>query len=204
MGKADPHLLTQAEYARHRKERGLPGGSREAVRRAVDRKTISVFGDQGGIDPELADAQWLRNTRARVSPQAQAGATPDLLAGAATVQADAPAAAPPAAAPPALANGYTDARARREMADAETSEIQLKKLRGEILMTVDVARAGFEVGRDLRDAMESSVNSLAAELAAIGNADACADVLRRHNRALQELLSKCFREKIGAAAAVSA
>ena len=204
MGKADPHLLTQAEYARHRKERGLPGGSREAVRRAVDRKTISVFGDKGGIDPELADAQWLRNTRARVSPQAQAGATPDLLAGAATVQADAPAAAPPAAAPPALANGYTDARARREMADAETSEIQLKKLRGEILMTVDVARAGFEVGRDLRDAMESSVNSLAAELAAIGNADACADVLRRHNRALQELLSKCFREKIGAAAAVSA
>lgn len=201
MGKADPHLLTQAEYARHRKDRGLSGGSRESVRKAVDKQTISVFGEKGLIDPELADVQWVRNTRARMSPQAQAGAAPDLLAGAATVQADAPSTPPPAAAPAALSNGYTDARARREMADAETSEIQLKKLRGEMLVTADVARAGFEIGRELRDAMEASVNSLASELASISSADACADILRRHNRALQDLLSKCFREKIGAAAA---
>ncbi|EJL77346.1 hypothetical protein PMI15_04668 [Polaromonas sp. CF318] len=200
MAKSDPNLLTQAEYARSRKARGLSGGSRESVRKAVDEKRISVFGPDKLISAELADSQWERNTRSRMSPQAQAGATPDMLAGASPVQTDAPAAPAPVAPATALPDGYTAARARREMADAETSEIQLKKLRGEILITADVARAGFEVGRDLRDAMESSVNSLAAELASVNNADACADILRRHNRALQELLSKSFREKIGAAA----
>lgn len=204
MAAADTRLLTQAEYARHRKALGLSGGSREAVRKAVDKKTISVFGEKGLIDPELADVQWTRNTRARVSPQAQAGATPDLLAGAVAVQADAPSTPAPAAVSPALTSGYTDARARRETADAETAEINLKKLRGEMLVTADVARAGFEIGRELRDAMEASVNSLAAELASISSADACADSLRRHNRALQDLLSKLFREKIGAAAAGAA
>jgi hypothetical protein len=204
MAKADTVLLTQAEYARHRKALGLSGGSREAVRKAVDKKTISVFGDKGLIDPELADVQWVRNTRARMSPQAQAAAAPDLLAGAVPVQADAPAAAVPAMVVPPLSSGYTDARARREMADAETSEIQLKKLRGEMLVTADVARAGFEIGRELRDAMEASVNSLASELASISSADVCADSLRRHNRALQDLLAKLFREKIGAAAVSAA
>lgn len=203
MAKSDPNLLTQAEYARSRKARGLSGGSRESVRKAVDEKRISVFGPDKLISPELADSQWERNTRSRMSPHAQAGAAPDLLAGASTVQADAPSTPPPAAAPVAMTNGYTDARARRELADAETSEINLKKLRGEMLVTADVARAGFEIGRELRDAMEASVNSLASELASISSADACADILRRHNRALQDLLSKCFREKIGAAAVVS-
>ena len=59
MGKADTVLLTQAEYARHRKALGLSGGTRESVRKAVDRKSISTFGD-GLIDPELADVQWAR------------------------------------------------------------------------------------------------------------------------------------------------
>lgn len=201
MGKADPHLLTQAEYARHRKERSLPGGSREAVRKAVDKKTISVFGEKGLIDPELADSQWLRNTRVRISPQARTASIPDLLAISAPVQPDAPgvAATPPQVTPP-VSDNYAAARASQAVTDAETSRINLMKLKGEVLITADVARAGYEIGRELRDAMEASVNSLASELASVGSADACADGLRRHNRALQDLLSKLFREKIGAAA----
>lgn len=204
MAKSDPNLLTQAEYARSRKDRGLSGGSREAVRKAVEEKRISVFGPDKLVSGELADQQWEKNTRSRMSPHAQAGAAPDLLASPAPVQADAPSTPPPAAGPPTAPNAYTDARARREIADAETSEIQLRKLRGEMLVTADVARAGFEVGRELRDAMEASVNSLASELASVASADAIADILRRHNRALQELWAKSFREKIGAAAAGAA
>lgn len=187
------NLISKSAYARHR------GVDEKAVRKAVAEGRISLI--NGKIDPAVADIQWAANTRARAgSGGAAAAPGADLLTLASTVQADAPAVAAPLAPAAAVPDGYTAARARREMADAETSEIQLKKLRGEILITADVARAGFEVGRDLRDAMESSVNSLAAELASIGNADACADILRRHNRALQELLSKSFREKIGAAA----
>jgi hypothetical protein len=199
MAKSDPNLLTQAEYARSRKERALPGGSREAVRKAVEEKRISVFGPDKLIDQQLADSQWERNTRSRVSPQAVARQQADgadlVDLAAAGGHAEAPAAPPLAA--PVVDTGYTAARARREIAEAEQSEISLKKLRGELVTWADVARGGFEVGRDLRDAMESSVNALSAELAAIGNAEQCAEVLRRHNRALCDVLVKAWREKVG-------
>ena len=186
-------LLSKSAYARHR------GVDEKAVRKAVTEGRISLI--NGKIDPAVADIQWAANTRARAGSGAGAAAAVaggDLVAQAlASAPADAGAQQPAPAAP---VDGYNAARARREVADAETAEIQLKKLRGEILITADVARAGFEVGRDLRDAMESSVNSLAAELASVSNADAVADILRRHNRALQETWSKSFREKIGVAA----
>jgi hypothetical protein len=70
-------------------------------------------------------------------------------------------------------------------------------MRGDLVAWEDVSRGGFEVGRDLRDAGESAVNSLAAELANVQNADECAVVLRRHHRALFEVLVKSWREKIG-------
>lgn len=194
MAKSDPNLLTQAEYARSRKDRGLPGGSREAVRKAIDDGDISAFGPDKLIDQELADAQWARNRRARISPQAAAGG--DLVDQAATASPQG--SSQPASTPvPAADSGYTAARARREIAEAEQSEIELRKMRGELVSSEDVGRAGFEIGRDLRDAMESSVNSLAAEVAALGSADACADVLRRHNRALCDVLVRTWREKMG-------
>src|SRR5690606_37611922 len=126
---------------------------------------------------QVADIQWERNTRARAGSGAAAGhvsgVSGDLLA------ADTGGAAvPPPAPAPASSDGYSAARARREHAEATTAEIQLAKLRGELCSAQDVARGGFEAARELRDALESSVNSLAAELASLGTADACADVLR--------------------------
>jgi hypothetical protein len=193
MAKGDSKLLTQADYARSRAARGLPGGTREAVRKAIEAGDISAFGPKKLIDQELADAQWARNRRARISPQAAAAGGPDLAD-----QGSAPPAAndaPPPAQP--ADTGYTAARARREQAEAEQAEIQLAKLRGELVEREGVDRAGFEVGRDLRDALESSVNGLAAELAAAGNADRCAEVLRQHNRAVCDVLVKSWREKMG-------
>lgn len=191
-------LVSKSAYARHR------GVDEKAVRKAVNEGRISLI--NGKIDPAVADIQWAANTRAYAGSggagRAQAGAAgPDLLATVAALHTDAQPG--PAPAPAVAPDGYTAARARREVADADTAEIQLKKLRGEILVTADVARAGFEVGRDLRDTMESSVNSLAAEMASVASADACADILRRHNRTLQDTLSRSFREKIGAAAVVA-
>lgn len=198
MAKSDPNLLTQAEYARSRKARSLAGGSREAVRKAVEEQRISVFGPDKLVDQQLADSQWMRNTRARFSPQASVpgaagaqadpGAQPDLLGDA----------APDQVAKVAADTGYSGARARREQAEADKAEIEAAKMRGSMVMRDDVDRGGFEIGREVRDAMESAVNSLAAELASLASADACALVIRRHNRAVQDLLTKAFREKIGA------
>lgn len=202
MPASRPNLLTQAEYARHRKASGLPGGSREAVRKAVDEARISTI--DGKIDPVVADIQWEKNTRARLSPEA-VGARPAAAPAAATVVAGdlveqaavAAPSAPAAAAPAPVDSGYTAARARREIAEAEQAEIDLRRAKGELVAWTDVQRGGFEVARELRDTMESAVNSLAAEISALGSAEQIAEVIRRHNRAVCEVLVKGWREKVG-------
>jgi len=198
MAKSDPNLLTQAEYARSRKDRGLPGGSREAVRKAVDEQRISAFGPDKLIDQQLADSQWARNTRARVGATDGSGhvseAGGDLLTGAGEA-AQAPALPAATVAAPA-ADGYTAARVRTEMANAQLAELELARKRGEVRDVADINRGGFDIAREVRDAMDSSVNTLAAELAVLDNADACARVLRQHNRTIQQLLAQRLREKL--------
>lgn len=181
-------LLSVSAYARHR------GCDEKAVRKAIAENRISFQPAANGrklIDPDVADIQWARNTRARVSAGdgghvSDAGG--DLLS--------APGAEPAALAPAPAPDGYTAARARTEQANAGIAELQLAKLRGEVRDVSDITRGGFDIARELRDAMDSSVNTLAAELAPLDSVDACAQVLRRHNRAIQEMLAKGLREKL--------
>jgi hypothetical protein len=188
---AKVNLMTQAEYAEHR------GCSAVAVHKAVKGGRISLIGDK--IDPAVADIQWAANTRARQPNASKSAPANDLVQQAETAvsAADPPAAAPPPPAPAIPDTGYSAARARREQAEADLAEMNAKKMRGDLVAWEDVSRGGFEVGRDLRDAGESAVNSLAAELATVTNAEQCAEVLRRHHRALFEVLVKSWREKVG-------
>jgi hypothetical protein len=186
-------LLSQAEYAEHR------GCSAVAVHKAVKAGRISLIGKL--IDPAVADIQWEQNTRARtrnVGTAPAPGQAPgaDLVTQAAA--AGSPAAPPTVPDSPIVDTGYTQARARRENAEAEQAEIDLRKRKGELVERIDVDRAGYEIARDIRDAMESSVNAAAAEMASMTSAEACAEALRRHNRAICDLLVRGFREKLGA------
>jgi hypothetical protein len=55
-------LLSKRAYARHRAEKGLPGGTLAAIQRATREGRITA--DRGGqIDPDLADEAWASNTR---------------------------------------------------------------------------------------------------------------------------------------------
>lgn len=148
MPKSDPKLLTQAEYAAHRKARGLSGGTKQAVHRAVTEERISVFGPDKLIDPVLADSQWERNTRARVTvndpadpvaPGSEQGPLGDLVDAA-----GAPAAAPPPASEPAQQlhadPGYLRSRAAQAAADARIAEMKAAELEGS-LVRVDQVRA---------------------------------------------------------------
>lgn len=198
MAKSDPNLLTQAEYARSRAGRGLPGGSREAVRRAVDAGRISAFGPDKLVDQGLADSQWERNTRARPGQAgAQAGGhvSSDELdleqSVAPEVQAQGKAAADP---------GYMQFRARREEADAQIAEMNAAKMRGAMLMRDDVDRAMFEIGRDLRDTLTACARRIASEVASMSSAEACETVIDREHRIVLQLLVTSFREKAGAGA----
>lgn len=198
MAKTDPNLLTQAEYARSRKERGLPGGSREAVRKAVEEGRIRAFGTDKLVDLELADAQWERNTRARVSPGSGAAAGQPMLPMPDLPGADAY--TPPAAAPLAVAQDptYMQLRARRELADAEMAEMNAAKMRGAMVLREDVDRAHFEIGREIRDALTACARRVAAEVSSVSSAEACESVIDREHRIVLELLVTSLREKVGA------
>lgn len=184
--------MTKAAYARHR------GCDEKAVRKAIAEKRISVILDAGRekIDPSVADIQWARNTRARIGATGGGGhvseAGRDLLTAAGDDQAPA---APVAAA--AAPDGYTAARVRTEMANAALAELDLARKRAEVRDVADINRGGFDIARELRDAMDSSVNTLATELAVLENADACAKVLRQHNRTIQLMLAQRLRERLG-------
>lgn len=198
MAKTDPNLLTQAEYARSRKERGLPGGSREAVRKAVDEGRISAFGADKLVDQQLADSQWERNTRARVSPGSGAAAGQPALplvdAPGADVSTPAPAAATPAMSQDPT---YMQLRARRELADAEMAEMNSAKMRGAMVLREDVDRALFEIGREVRDALTACARRVAAEVSSLNSAEACESVIDREHRIVLELLVTSLREKVG-------
>lgn len=201
MAKSDKKMLTQAEYARSRKDRGLSGGSREAVRKAVDEGRISAFGPDKLIDQELADLQWARNTRARISADATVQA--DLVATPA-VDTPEPAFAPASAQPPAAKGGatapdpgYVSLRARREAADAERAEIETAKLKGSMVMRDDIDRAMFAISRELRDQLSACSRRIASECATATTAEACEHIIDREHRIVLELLASLYREKVG-------
>lgn len=62
-------LVTCAEYARMRKAAGLHGGTGAAVFKAIRTGRISLVDNK--VDPVVADAEWIRNTRPRVTPEVQ-------------------------------------------------------------------------------------------------------------------------------------
>ena len=125
--------MTQAEYSRHR------DCSREAVRKAVEAGRIKTFGPDKLIDAELADAQWARNTRARVRGS--------------DAEATAPAAAPGRVGGDDFrdmirahevggATSYEEARRRRETAEANLAEMKQAEMQG-TLIRADAVRAAW-------------------------------------------------------------
>ncbi len=165
-------LLTKSEYARHR------GCDEKAVRKAIKEGRITAIPQPGGremIDPEVADIQWARNTRARgdsgraAAPSAQVGGTPALPIEAAANGPDLPAAGPAAHAP-AAGDDYQSLRTRRERAAVEAAERENAKEAQRLVERDAVERATFDVLRALRDALMSTPPRAAAKV--IGMAEA--------------------------------
>ena len=116
-----------------------------AVHKAVKAGRISLIGDK--IDPAVADIQWAANTRARQQTRApgRSAQTGDLLSdgqadpSSATDAGAAPGAdkSTPAQSPTPADTGYTEARTRRERAEAEEAEMRTARIRG----TMEIGRA---------------------------------------------------------------
>ena len=189
-------LVSKAAYARHR------GCDEKAVRKAIAAGRISLI--NGKIDPSVADIQWAKNTRARVSHRSGTGPVvqADLgLAGesAPGVNGSGTAASPAAADKPNVDPSYQQFRMRREEADAQIAEMNAGKMRGTMLMRDDVDRAMFEIGRELRDTLTACARRIASEVSALSTAEACEEVIDREHRIALQLLVTSYREKVGVA-----
>lgn len=179
-------LVSKAAYARHR------GCDEKAVRKAINEGRISLI--DGKIDPAVADIQWARNTRARVSQSAQASQ----LQLDQDVDQDVATAKTSSAEP-----GYMAFRSRREEADAQIAEMKAAEMRGTMLMRQDVDRAMFEIGREIRDRLAACSKRIGAEVVAAQTAEACEAIVEREHRIVLEMLVTAFREKVGTAAKVA-
>jgi hypothetical protein len=185
-------LVTQAEYARRR------GVAKSAVAKAVAERRISLI--NGKVDPAVADIQWERNTRARAdSGRATTAGSAGQLALAPALADAAP--TPPSIATPSSMDGaaYSEARARRERAEAEEAEMRTAKIRGTMVLREDVDRGTFEVLREARDRLTAAGRRLASEVASISSAESCEAVIDREHRIVLELMVTSFREKLGTA-----
>jgi hypothetical protein len=137
-------LVTVSEYARHR------GCDEKAVRKAIEADRITTVERDGKrlIDPEVADIQWERNTRARVRPNAPP----------APPAAESP---PAASSPPPAGPDYNVEKALEAKADRELKQIAAARAAGRVLDRERAERAAFESFRELRDATFSACKSQA-------------------------------------------
>jgi phage terminase Nu1 subunit (DNA packaging protein) len=118
--------ISLREYARRRKAAGLTGGSLRAVQEAIanGRLDKSLTRDRKKIrDTKLANKEWAAATKADYVPI--------------TGPAAAPAIATEAVKASPASNSLAEARTRREAAQADLRELELKRHRGELVPSKD-------------------------------------------------------------------
>lgn len=145
--------MTVSEYARHR------GCDEKAVRKALAEGRITrTVQARRCIDPEVADIQWAKNTRARADSGGKTKPAGTTVAGAA---ASAPDGAP--------GDDYSSSRARRERAEAAMAELELAKISGKVLDREGGLRAVYTKFRELRDSCMVLGRKLSPKLAAMSD-----------------------------------
>lgn len=164
-------LLSLRAYARHRATRGLIGGTLHAVQRAIATGRITPI--EGKIDPEVADIQWAEKTDAvQQARGARGGHAP---------RPDAP--APRELPPTGDREGYFATKERRERAEADLAELELKERRGELVKKADVERETFAVQRALRDRLTGIPDRIAPMLAPETDVGKCHEIVASEIRA---------------------
>jgi hypothetical protein len=169
-----PGFLSLRAYARSRRERGLPGGTLNAIQKAIASGRIQLV--DGKIDPEAADAAWVKNTSVEQQARgARGGGTPVLE--------------PPAAPSDVVdAESYIVARARKEAALADLAEMEASELRGELVKVEAVTKCWGEMTTAIRARLLVLPSMAAPMIAPPGKASEVQGILRKLvNEALQEL-----------------
>lgn len=139
-------MLTIAQYAAHRAALGLSGATRQAIEKAI--RTGRISARDGRINPDVADVEWEASTRKRADLHVDGSALEASVDGGAM--------------------SYAAAKARSEAAVAEKRELELAKMKGELIDRAGAERAVAQMARMLRDSLVDILPAaLAPELAPI-------------------------------------
>jgi hypothetical protein len=130
-------VMSQRAYARHR------GTAISAVQKAIASGRISTLPD-GRIDSDVADGEWMENTKARPRARRQPEEDQD----------------------PFGASQYSKARAVREHYQARLAKIEYEERVGSLVPKDEVKIGQFNIDRQRRDAMLNMADRIAASLAA--------------------------------------
>lgn len=162
-------LLNQAQYAEHRKRRGLPGATAMAVSKAVHSRRITI--QNGLIDPAVADIEWARNTRAipiKPTTESPAAAQPELS----------PAARFLASQPPAPGT-LAHAQLVHETAKAREAGLRAQRLEGTVVSKKDVEATWSQFITGIRSLFLLLPDDVAPRIAPVTDVLECRDILMR-------------------------
>ncbi len=152
-------------YARHRKEKGLSGGTLTAVQKALAHRRITKGAD-GKIDFERADREWEENLnqRKRNTSHQEATTHPVVTDG------------EPGVIP---TESFLEAQRQHEWVKKMRADLELQARRGELLEKADVEKAWGEMLTAFRNRMLLMVDKLAPRVAVVSDVLACRAVIER-------------------------
>ena len=147
-----PELLTISAYAKHR------GVSQPAVSKAIQAGRITVVMQSGKklIDPEVADIQWAKNTRLRLTDIGEE-------------KQSAPFPHPGVSDIESKVYDIKAARAKREHHEANLAEMREREKAGQLLEADRVQKAATSAGALLRNAMEQIVSKVSSRVASVSD-----------------------------------
>lgn len=143
--------MNRLQYSKHRKAKGLRGGSHVAVGDAIKSGRITLEPD-GSIDPVKADAEWARTTqeRSRVTVTSAPNREPARQA----QDQDMP------------ARAYSTSRAIREGFLAQITKMNYDLMAGKLISRDEVAAERLNRNRMIRDGVLNIADRVAATIAA--------------------------------------
>lgn len=139
-------LVSKSKYAEMR------GCAPSAVTKAIAEGRITTVQSDGRemIDPEVADIQWQRNTRARIDSTSATEASRAVIV----------------AHEVGARETYEDARRRRELAEAQIAELKLLEQMGSLVRLTEVRSAMAAKVAAMREALMQIPSRLVPVLAA--------------------------------------
>jgi len=163
---AKVQLMGQREYARHR------GCAVSSVANAISEGRISVIVDEKGrkwIDPEVADIQWGKNTRARADSGRSAAVLVSVEALGAG-DAENASTGPDSQQPDSGKAAYLDTRALTEQETLRQKRRENLQAERQLVEVVQVRRIVFDAFRALRDKCMSVPQQTAPKCIGVGDA----------------------------------